>query len=259
MRYSLEFSDSRCLPRPVGLTCKVEDSQGKQLTSLDDWKNLHEPDKWKPGRSAYSVAEFIVNQRGAARLRQRVSSVLGEPVVFRKLVPEYEIRFDRYGKGRIHDLGILGKTDSERSLFVGVEAKVDETFNEYIGDVWRKANKLLERGENTNQAQRIQELCARFKGASRISEDSFDIRYQLLYSAAGTIDAGADVSVFYVVVFRTDAYDASIGESNHQDYLRFIEWAGGKPIGPDGGGASAHLLMLGNKRLVSIYEYFDAR
>ena len=40
---------------------KVEDSQGNQLTSLDDWKNLHEPVKWKPGRSAYSVAEFIVN------------------------------------------------------------------------------------------------------------------------------------------------------------------------------------------------------
>ena len=238
---------------------RVEDSQGNQLTSLDDWKNLHEPDKWKPGRSAYSVADFIVTQRGAVTLRQRVSSVLGEPVVFLRLVPEYEVRFDRYGKGRFHDLGILGKTASERSLFVGVEAKVDETFNEYVGDVWRKATQLLERGGNTNQPQRIQELCARFKGAPRITEDSSDIRYQLLYSAAGTVDAGADVSVFYVAVFRGDAYDASIGESNHQDYLRFIECAGGEPIGPDGRGASAHLFMLGDKRLVSIYEYFDTR
>ena len=236
---------------------RVEDFKGNELTSMDDWQSLHEPDKWKPGRSAYSVADFIVNQSGAEKLRERLSSVLGEPVAFLKLVPEYEVRFDRYGKGRFHDLGIRGNTASRGSLFVGVEAKVDETFGKYVGDEWREANELLERGENTNKPQRIQELCARFGGAPRITEDSSEIRYQLLYGVAGTIDAGADASVLYVAVFRTDAYDASIGEANRRDYLRFIECAGGEPIGSGGGGASAHLLTLSDKRLVSIYEYFD--
>ena len=236
---------------------RIEDSQGNQLTSLGDWESLHRPDKWKKGRSAYSVADFVVNHRGADKLRRSVSSVLGEPVVFRKLVPEYEVRFDLHGKGRFHDLGIRGNTASGGSLFVGVEAKVDETFGEYVGDEWREANKLLERGENTNKPQRIQELCARFGGAPRITEDSSEIRYQLLYGVAGTVDAGADASVLYVAVFRTDAYDASIAEENRRDYLRFIECAGGEPIGPGGAGASAHLLTLSSKRLVSIYEYFD--
>ena len=149
----------------------------------------------------------------------------------------------------------MWKTASERSLFVGVEAKVNETFGKSVGNEWREANK--QRGANTNLPQRIKELCARFNDAPRITEDSPDIKYQLLYGAAGTVAAGADVSVFYVAVFRSDAYDPSVGEENHQDYLRFVECAGGEPIGPDGRGASAHLVMLGDKELVSIYEYFD--
>lgn len=236
---------------------RVEDAAGNELTSLGDWENLHEPDKWKPGRSAHSVADFVVNHRGADRLRRRVSAVLGEPLEFRRLVPEHEIRFDRYGKGRFHDIGIYGNTVAGRRLFVGVEAKVDETFGEYVGEEWRKANDRLRRGVNTRKPCRIRELCQRFGGAPGITEDSSDIRYQLLHAVAGTIDAGADASVFYIAVFRNRDYDASIGEANRRDYLRFIECAGGEPVGAGGGQASAHLLTLDDRGLVSIYEYFD--
>ena len=96
-----------------------------------------------------------------------------------------------------------------------------------------------------------------------------DISYQLLYGTAGTVDAGADVSVFYVAVFQTDAYDASVGAANHQDYLRFIERAGGESIPAGETGASPHMLTLHmltlhdktprERRLVSIYEHFDMR
>ena len=135
---------------------------------------------------------------------------------------------------------------------------MNETFNEYVGDAWREANQKRDRGISTRKPERIRELCARFNGSLGISVDS-DISYQLLYGTAGTVDAGADVSVFYVAVFQTDAYDPSIGEANHQDYLRFIERAGGEPIRVDEKGASAHLLTLGDRELVSIYEYFDMR
>ncbi len=237
---------------------RIEASNGNPLTSLDDWEPLHEPKHWKPGRSAHSIADFVMNQGGADKLQLRVSSVLGEAVDFHTLTPECEIRFDRYGRGRVHDLGIRGKTASGKSLFVGVEAKVDETFNEYVRDAWQKANEVVERGRNSNKPQRIRELCARFKGGPGISVDS-DISYQLLYGTAGTVDAGADVSVFYVAVFITDAYDASTGEANHQDYLRFIERAGGEPISVGEREVSAHRLILGKRELVSIYEYFDMR
>ena len=121
---------------------RIENTEGKPLNCLDDWKSIHKPTQWKEGRSAYSVADFIVNREGSCKLRDRVSSVLGEPVTFHKIIPEYEVKFDQYGKGRFHDLGIFGKTQSGESLFVGVEAKVDESFGAYVADEWRKAQKI---------------------------------------------------------------------------------------------------------------------
>ena len=206
----------------------IEDSTGRQLDSVDDWRGLHDPEQWRQGRSAYSVADFIVNRRGARKVQERISSVLGEPVILHKLIPEYEVRFDRHGKGRFHDLGIFGETYSGSSLFVGVEAKVDERFGKYVSEEWLDAERKRNRGERTRMPQRIRELCARFDGGPEITEDA-DIRYQLLYGTAGTVCAGMDVSVFYVAVFLTDDYDSSIGESNYQDYRKFIEQAGGKP------------------------------
>ena len=232
----------------------IEDSKGNQLRSLDDWEGLHEPEKWEPGRSAHSVADFIVNLGGARKLRERVSSVLGKPVAFTKLIPQYEVRFDRYGKGRVHDLGIFGETDSGSSLFVGVEAKVDEPFGRYVSEEWRDAIRVRNRGKRTRKPQRIEELCARF-GGPEISVDAC-IRYQLLYGTAGTVCAGEDVSVFYVAVFQTDDYDKDIGKSNLRDYRQFIEQAGGKPTKDDDAGASSHLLTVGGRSLVSIYEHF---
>ena len=236
---------------------RIEDSKGNELTELRDWQRLHEPKKWKRGRSAWSVADFVVNQGGAERLRRRVSSVLDEPVAFVKIIPEYEVRFDRYGKGRFHDLGIHGTTTSGGSLFVGVEAKVDETFGDYVGSELRKAEQRLESGNKTKMPERIRGLCARFSDAPRITRDSCKVRYQLLHGVAGTLDAGAEVSVFYVAVFRTRAYDDSVGDENRREYLRFIECAEGQGIGAGKGSASAHLLSIGGKRLFSIHEYFD--
>ena len=180
--------------------------------------------------------------------------MLGEPVVFLKLISEYEVKFDRYDNGRFHDLGIFGDTDSGSSLFVGVEAKVDEPFGRYVSEEWRDAIRVRNRGKRTRKPQRIEELCARFDGPG-INVDAC-IRYQLLYGTAGTVCAGADVSVFYVAVFQTDDYDEEIGRANRRDYLRFMEQAGGKPAEDNGVGASSYRLKVGRRPLVSIYEQF---
>ena len=237
---------------------RIENTEGKPLNCLDDWKSIHKPTQWKPGRSAYSVADFVVNRDGARKLRARVSSVLGAPVTFHKIIPEYEVKFDQHGKGRVHDLGIFGKTQSGKSLFVGVEAKVDEPFGANVADEWRKAQEIRESGEGTRLPQRIMQLCDRFNEGLGISECD-EIRYQLLHGTAGTVDAKADVSVFYVAVFKTDCYDNAIGESNHRDYQQFIKRVGGVPKQDNGNGASSHDLTLGGKRLIAIYEYFDLR
>ena len=234
---------------------RIESREGNAVNDLGDWETLVRPEHWEPGRSAYSLAEFIINRHGEYALQWRVATVLGEPVVFDRGVPEHEVRFDRYGRGRVHDLGIFGRAESGKSLFVGVEAKVDEPFGDFVSDRWAAAGRMRNRGTSTRLPERIRELCARF--GPGVTEESRDVRYQLLHGAAGTVDAGADLSVFYVAVFRTGAYDAEAGKRNHEDYRRFVERAGGEPIRTGDDGAEACVLAVGGKRLHAVHEYFS--
>ena len=234
---------------------RFESCEGKAVNGLGDWKTLISPKYWKPGRSACSLAEFIVDRNGADALRNRVAAVLGEPVVFDKGVPQQEVCFDEYRNGHVHDLGLFGKTKSGKRLFVGVDAKVDEPFGNFVSEEWAAADKVKKGGKITRKPERIRKLCARF--GPGVTEGSNDIRYQLLHGVAGTVDADADLFVFYVVVFRTGLYDAEKGKQNHEDYRRFVERAGGKPIQTGDDSAEAHVLTVGGKKLHAIHEYVD--
>ncbi len=236
----------------------IQNPDGEPIRSLADWQALHSAEHWKPGRSAHAVADFVVNRDGATKLARTVAAVLGERVAFREASPELEIRFDRYGKGRFHDLGIRGETESGETLFVGVEAKVDESFGAYVADEWRNAQRIRERGERTRRPARISELCDRFQDGPGISEYD-EVRYQLMHAAAGTVEAGADLSVLYIAVFATDDYDPAKGEANRQDYRTFIHRAGGTPTPNQTAAAESHNLNLNRKPLTTIYETFDFR
>ena len=234
---------------------RFESCEGKAVKSLGDWKTLIPSEHWKPGRSEYSLAEFIIDRNRADALRERVAAVLGEPVEFEKGVPKYEVSFDEYRNGHVHDLGLFGKAKSGKSLFVGVDAKVDEPFGNFVSEEWAAADKVKKGGKITRKPERIRKLCARF--GPGVTEGSDDIRYQLLHGVAGTVDADADLFVFYVIVFRTGLYDAEKGKQNHEDYRRFVKRAGGKPIQTGDDSAEAHVLTVGRKELHIIHEYVD--
>ena len=227
---------------------RIETSDGEPLRSLAEWQAVHKPEHWKPGRSAHSVADFIANRNGARRLSQRVSEVLGESVKFHKIIPEHKVKFDQYRNPRVHDLGIYGETESGKSLFVGVEAKVDEPFGNYVSEEWRKA-------DTPSKRNRISQLCDRFQDGPGISEYD-EIRYQLMHGAAGTVEAGADVSVLYIAVFVTDDYDPAKGEANFQDYQTFLNRAGATPNpNPNRDRAyESHTINLSGKTLTTIYN-----
>ena len=239
---------------------KIVTADGKPIRSLSDWSTVHDPKHWVRGRSAYSVADFILNRNGARRLSQRVSEVLGESVTFHKITPEHKVKFDQYRNPRVHDLGIYGETESGKSLFVGVEAKVDESFGPYVADEWRKARRIVQQGRRTRLPDRISELCDRFQDGPGISPTD-EIRYQLMHGAAGTVEAGADVSVLYIAVFVTDDYDEAKGIANFQDCRTFLNRAGAT-INPNQNRDRAyesHTLNMSGKALTTIYEYIDLR
>jgi hypothetical protein len=240
---------------------KIESRDGRPINTFEDWASLYDTPQqshqWKEHRSAWSIADFVMNHNGGQRLQQRVSGVLGESVGFERVIPEYEKRFDQYGRGRVHDLGIFGETADGRSVFIGVEAKVDESFGPTVHDSYlqSKANQIT--GTSTNAPERIEQLLAMHFSAPDVS--MFDIRYQLLYATAGTLAANADISVLYVVVFKTPLYDESIGADNYRDYIHFVNKVGGEPLSLDDKGAMAHEIKFDDRRLVCVHEYFDLR
>ena len=201
-----------------------------------------------------------MNRNGAAVLESRISSVLSQQVTFEQGIPEFGASFDRYSGPARLDIGISGQTGSGDSLFVGVEAKVDEPFGSTtVCKTYQYALRKRNRGERTNAPERVEGLLSRYFSDSAAPCDSgfSDIRYQLLTSSAGTIAAGNDVSVFYVVVFRTALYDEEKGRENYHDYENFVNRAEGRLLMQGRDGTVAHELSLDGRRLICIYEYVD--
>lgn len=209
---------------------KYFDSYNKPIETIEDWENqifkaTKKEKHWKVGRSAHSIANFMMNKNGEQTIKNIVSEVLSEDVIFERAVPELEIRFDKYGHGREHDLGIYGRTSkSNKSIFIGVESKVDESFNETILEVYLKSKSKTLSGISTNSDNRIEDLLK--KHYSEVTPEHFNLRYQLLYSTVGTLEADfdskpVDIAILFIIVFKTDLYDEVLGLENYKDYVRF--------------------------------------
>jgi hypothetical protein len=232
---------------------------GEKIESMDAWAKLFDSPRsahqWKQFRSAHSIAEFVLNRNGAASLQMRVGQALGEDVQLERATPELEVRFDQFGSGRKHDLGIFGRTASGKSLFVGVEAKVDEPFGALVREAYLGAKARQIAGESTNAPERIEQL---LKLHFREPDPSmFEIRYQLLYATAGTLAATADVSVLYIVVFKTPLYGETIAAENYRDYAHFMAKIGAGQLKLPSKEAVAHKILLNGRELVCLYEYFE--
>jgi hypothetical protein len=141
---------------------KIEDGNGNAIVSFEDWAKLYDTPQqshqWKEHRSAWSVAEFVMNRDGLSQLTSRVSDALETAVELERVVPEYEQRFDAFGRGRVHDLGMFGRTSDGRSVFVGVEAKVDEPFGATVHDSYLIAKARQIAGTSTNAPERMEKL-----------------------------------------------------------------------------------------------------
>lgn len=241
---------------------KIVGSKGNSITNMEQWSTAVRKSHWKEGRSAYSLADFILNRNGVATLELRISSLLSQKVTFQQGTPEYGATFDRYGGPARHDIGIFGRTNSGRSLYVGVEAKVDEPFgSKTVCERYQEAVEYLNENPRSKAAARVKELLSRYLGdTDEPCESRFaDVGYQLLTATAGTIAQQKDVSVFYVSIFRTRDFDEEDGKENQLDYENFINLVGGECLMRDNEVCLAHEITLDGKRLICIYEYFDVK
>ena len=239
---------------------KVLDSEGNPVETMEEWEPLVRRSHWKERRSAYSLADFMLNRNGAAHLESRISSVLAQTVRLKQGTPEYAAKFDQYGGPARLDIGISGQTDSGKSLFVGLEAKVDEPFgSETVCERHQEAIEYLNRNPRSKAALRVKGLISQyFADTDEPCESKFaDVGYQLLTSTAGTVAAKKDASIFYVAVFKTHLYDEEKGKENYRDYENFMTQAGGKLLTRGSDGIPVYKITLAGRQLICIYEYFD--
>ena len=239
---------------------QITGPKGNDLATMAGWGARVKGGHFKEGRSAYSLADFILNRNGAAILESRLSSVLSQPVKLQRAIPEFWASFDSYGgRQSIPDLGIFGTVGSKSSLFVGLEAKVDEPFDgKTVGEKYQDAIRKKSRKPRSRAYARVENLLSSYfaesaaPGVSRFS----DVGYQLLTGTAGTIARQKDVSIFYVLVFKTSEYDERKGRVNQEVYEKFIEAANGKPLTQSREGPGVHEITVAGKRLICIYDYF---
>ncbi len=235
---------------------KVTDYNKTPINNIKDWeekffKGTQKEQHWKKGRSAYSLAEFVMNNNGAATITAIVSKIIGKNVVLEKAIPEWEVRFDEFGHGREHDLGIWGKVEAtNETLFIGLEAKVDERFGDRVSDAFIVAKTKQLNDISTNAPQRIEKLLQRNFKPLKVTH--WNLRYQFLYATVGTTSEGADISVLLVIVFKTDSYDEQIGKENYKDYSKFLNAIKAEKIWGDKD-IEAHKISVDNKTLYSIY------
>ena len=170
----------------VSMTAKIVSSHGDELSSLEEWAKLHKEVHWKKGRSAYTLADFVLNGEGASHLESRLSEVLERKTYICRITPEKEVRFDRYGRGRFHDLAIEGVVGSDMTLFVGVEAKVDESLGPTVQERYEGAEKELLKNSRSKATERIRNLPELVRPGLELR---FDTRYSL---SAYSRDLGHD-------------------------------------------------------------------
>ena len=147
-------------------------------------------------------------------------------------------------------MGIWDDVADCRSLFVGVETKVDEpSGNETAGARSRAGVRDLKMGKRTNLPKRVRDLVSVYAPGQVDHALCWcgSIRYQLLTGMAGTIAVGKEISVFLVLVFRTAFYDEAKGEENRRDYQKFIQRAHGRPVSRTSGGVGAYEVAGGRE------------
>lgn len=225
--------------------------KGNSISNLSEWQDLVfsgiKKKEWKKDSSAYSLADYIINQNGVEELRTLVSSIVNEDVTLEKGCPEYEARFDDYGHGREHDLAVWGTTQSGKSLFLSVEAKVNESFGDTIEMAYNNANTKLELFDNSNPKKRIEGLLDLNFGED--NKQDYQLRYQLLFSTAGTLCIEADIHIMLILVFKNHSFKKNKVKNNYNELKKFIQRTDAKELGKD-----IFQLNLDKKELTLIYK-----
>ena len=215
---------------------KIENTKKQLIVDLESWKTAFiEVDKkknWEEGRSACTLAKYfttpnIEESYGIKKIKEYCEALGFSNPRFESAEIEHPSPFDKYSSPRMQDLVIWGESEKGRILAC-IEAKVDEEFgNEVLNQAYKNAKQEFDKNPNSKRKARIEELCKKYlnvNAESIKSGDENDIRYQLLYYLAGSICEAKEygnVVFMPIMVFKTNKYNETKGNSNREDYEQF--------------------------------------
>ena len=180
---------------------------------------------WKEGYSAHSLAEYFLNRHGKREIIETLNVFLGDdPIETLDLgIIECGCPFDADTRHpRWQDLGIWGKTQSNKTVFIGIEAKVNEELGLVLGKQLQAAEAEVARNSRSNRVKRIQNLCS-WLHVSENDEEIQKLRYQLFHFTKATADVDANICVLLLLTFKTKQYKLEDGERNANDWEAFME------------------------------------
>lgn len=199
--------------------------KNKEISSLKDWENAFNGGKlWKKGRSAYSLADFMLNRNGIKTITEILDRCGFCGIQFLSCDVEASVKFDEYSRTSQRDMILIGELENREKVFITVEAKVDESFGGTIG-----CSKI------DQKSNRVEGLINKF--ILHFKESDKKLRYQLLHATAATIEKGSygkafQKSIMLTLVFKTKGYgkdvdyDRNKGDRNFEDFCDFMQAIG---------------------------------
>lgn len=199
------------------ITCK-----GKVIKNMPQWENVVSRRHWVQGRSAYSLADYILNKGGIKEIKDLVKDITGLDYEFEAEIEKVS-KFDQYNSPRQHDLGIKGKTVDGKTIFIGLEAKVNESYGSYsIASYYNYGLKKRKEGSGTHIPERIDGLLKLIFPKDTPPNTKSTLRYQLHHATAGTLHEQADIRIFLILTFITNLYSTTDGIRNNKHLVDFV-------------------------------------
>lgn len=220
-----------------------------KVETLNQWEaNFNDGRHWKEGRSAYSLAVFVLERDGLNRIAEILKPSLGDNVEFQSCDVEASVKFDNFPRPSQRDMVLIGKVNNVGKVFITVEAKVDESFGNKVSQIQNKG--------------RLGDLLRKFSLTD--FSDKQNLRYQLFHAAAATIEKGNygqdfQKSVMLVLVFKTKGYRNDVdynqrkGDKNYGDFCNFMKAIGASKQGDN----EVWTLDHDGKEITFIYSYIE--
>lgn len=192
---------------------------GKEIRSTRGWDGT--------GRDVKELARAWTGKRGPESLRVLLDQLTGTA----DFEPDYGVAgaqtsFDDFRGSRKHDLLLVGEAAGGKTV-VSIEAKVDGTFGQTVGEHVQTARRKIGRNEKTNSLDRLQALTQAIAGWDAGADPRrLELRYQLFTAVAGAVaaavDEEADQAVLCIHEFDTKQAKSAKQEQNEADLRDFL-------------------------------------